>query len=274
VGALEGTHCAGRGRPEDAVGADAEPALQERDRAAAGLHARVAPRGPRGAAAVSRRAKGAPRGGPRDAVGVEAVAALETTDGARRSAAEATVGADVERALQGGHGATVIAALQCGGGVRGAGAEQRRRDGREQCRRAPAMGAWDHVFGWPTELADGLARVRYAARRRRFAPAAGRPAACGSPDPRNQGSGDSAQDGVDAIPAISCTLQDSLQRRALRRALQAWVRARRSGSSSGSPICSRSIRWGYVSGGAVWRPRRSSWASDSRSSAAGRRSSS
>ena len=143
MGALEAAHRARGAGPEDPVGGHAEARLEQAHAGAARAHA--AATGARGAdarVAVQAAAQHPPRAGADDAVGGEPVAALEALDGVQGAAPEDAVVAEVQRALELGHGAPAIAVVQRGEGLRVGDGQQ--RDGRGGGQAADVGGSVGH----------------------------------------------------------------------------------------------------------------------------------
>ena len=92
--------------------------------------------------AVQAAADHPPRAGADDAVGGEPVAALEALDGVQRAAPEDAVVAEVQRALELGHGAPAIAVVQRGEGLSVGDGQQ--RDGRGDGQAADVGGSVGH----------------------------------------------------------------------------------------------------------------------------------
>ena len=145
--ALEAAHRARGARAEDAVGGHAEAALQQAHAGAAGAHAGAAAdrRGAGARVAVQAAPQHPPGPGADHAVGGEPVPALEALDGVQRAAPEDAVVAEVQRALELGHGAAAIAVVQRREGLRARDGQQ--RDGRGGGQAADVGGWVGHRLG-------------------------------------------------------------------------------------------------------------------------------
>ena len=142
MGALEAAHRARGARAEDAVGGHAEAAWSRRTLAPRVRTPPPAGRGADARVAVQAAADHPPGAGADDAVGGEPVPALEALDGMQRAAPEDAVVAEVQRALELGHGAPAIAVVQRGEGLRVGDGQQ--RDGRGDGQAADVGGSVGH----------------------------------------------------------------------------------------------------------------------------------